>query len=86
MCSNCRAFITSDDRTCPYCGQKVGPRAIDVRQPGEILGGLIPQAHFTTILILVINFGLYVGSLMLSGSMSTPDGAAIGALGAKYGP
>src|SRR5580658_1536777 len=86
MCSNCRAFITSDDRTCPYCGQKVGPRAIDVRQPGAILGGLIPQAHFTTILILVINFGLFVGSLMLSGTMSAPDGAAIGALGAKYGP
>jgi rhomboid protease GluP len=86
MCPNCRAFITSDDRTCPYCGQTVGPRAIDVRQPGAILGGLIPQAHFTTILILVINFGVFIGSLVLSGSMNAPDTGAIGALGAKFGP
>src|SRR5581483_5009438 len=59
MCANCRAFITTDDRVCPYCGVKVGPRAIDVRNPGQILGGLIPQARFTTIVILVINFALY---------------------------
>jgi rhomboid protease GluP len=66
MCPNCRAFITTSDRTCPYCGQQVGPRAIDARQPGAIMGGLIPQAHFTTILILVINFGLFLGSTYLS--------------------
>ena len=65
MCPSCRAFITTSDRICPYCGQQVGPRAIDVRQPGAIMGGLIPQAHFTTILILVINFGLFIGTLFL---------------------
>jgi len=65
MCPNCRAFITTSDRTCPYCGQQVGPRAIDVRQPGAIMGGLIPQAHFTTILILLINFGVFLGTLYL---------------------
>jgi rhomboid protease GluP len=69
MCPNCRAFITTSDRTCPYCGQQVGPRAIDVRQPGAIMGGLIPQAHFTTILILVINFGLFLGSTYLSSTL-----------------
>ena len=26
MCPNCRAFITTADRTCPYCGQTVGAR------------------------------------------------------------
>ena len=84
MCPNCRAFITTSDRTCPYCGQQVGPRAIDVRKPGEILGGLIPQAHFTTILILVINFGFFLGTTFLARSMG--ESAAIGAMGAKFGP
>jgi rhomboid protease GluP len=86
MCPNCRAFITTSDRTCPYCGQQVGPRAVDRRQPGEILGGLIPQAHFTTILILLINFGYFIGSLVLSGSKNAPSGDAVIALGAKFAP
>ena len=64
MCPNCRAFITTSDRTCPYCGQQVGPRAIDVRKPGDIMGGLIPHAHFTTILILLINFGLFLTTII----------------------
>lgn len=84
MCPNCRAFITTDDRTCPYCNQPVARRAIDVRQPGQILGGLIPHAHFTTILILLINFGLFLGTLFLTQNIG--QGAAIGALGAKWGP
>jgi rhomboid protease GluP len=81
MCPNCRAFITTGDRTCPYCGQQVGPRAIDVRKPGEILGGLIPQAHFTTILILVINFGMFLPSVLApetAGSALFAVGACIG--------
>ena len=86
MCPSCRAFITTSDRTCPYCGVQVGPRAIDRREPGEILGGLIPQAHFTTVLILVINFGYFIGSLALSGSMSQLSNGALEALGIKFGP
>ncbi|HEY3823171.1 MAG TPA: rhomboid family intramembrane serine protease [Bryobacteraceae bacterium] len=84
MCPHCRAFITTSDHTCPYCGQPVGRRAIDIRQPGAILGGLIPQAHFTTILILLINFGLFIGTLFLERTIGETN--AIGVLGAKYGP
>ena len=84
MCPNCRAFVTSSDRTCPYCNQTIGPRAIDVRRPGEILGGLIPHAHFTTILILVINFGLFFGTMLLARTMG--ENEAIYGLGAKIGP
>ena len=74
MCPNCRAFITTNDRTCPYCEQTVGPRAIEARQPGEILGGLIPQAHFTTVLILLINAGLFAGTLFLARTMGETSG------------
>jgi rhomboid protease GluP len=68
MCPSCRAFITTDDRVCPYCNEKVGARAIDRRSPSPILGGLIPHAQFTTIVILVINAGLFVAT-MLNGSL-----------------
>jgi rhomboid protease GluP len=68
MCPHCRAFITTDDRVCPYCNEKVGARAIDRRSPNPILGGLIPHAQFTTIVILVINAGLFVAT-MLNGSL-----------------
>jgi rhomboid protease GluP len=38
----------------------MGPRAVDRRNPGEILGGLIPQARFTTVMILLINTALFL--------------------------
>jgi rhomboid protease GluP len=85
MCPNCRAFITDSDKTCPYCGVQVGRRAVETREPAPILGGLIPQAHFTTILILLINAGLFAATLMLSKSYGG-DVYALVALGAKFGP
>src|SRR5579871_2547454 len=60
MCPNCRAFVTASDKVCPYCDAAIGPRAVDQCNPGEILGGLIPQARFTTIMILLINTGLFL--------------------------
>jgi rhomboid protease GluP len=62
MCPNCRAFVTASDRVCPYCDAKLGPRAVEMRSPGDALGGLIPHARFTTVIILLINFGLYIAS------------------------
>ncbi len=66
MCPNCRAFIKKSDRVCPYCDGPVGPRAIDRRDPGAILGGFIPHAHFTTTMILLINFGLFAATVLYS--------------------
>lgn len=83
MCPNCRAFITSSDRVCPYCDMKVGPRAIDRRNPGQILGGLIPQARFTTILILVINFALFAATELYSQNTGLPYFQTLQVFGAK---
>jgi len=66
MCPHCRAFITTKDRVCPYCNTEVGARAIDRRNPAPILGGLIPQAHFTTTILLLINVGLYIATVLAS--------------------
>jgi rhomboid protease GluP len=83
MCPNCRAFITSSDRVCPYCDVKVGPRAVERRNPGEILGGLIPQARFTTIVILVINFALYAATWLYSQNTGLRFDQVLALFGAK---
>lgn len=64
MCPHCRAFITDKDRVCPYCNEQVGPRAIDVRSPADVLGGLIPHERFTTVIFLLVNFGLFAASMI----------------------
>jgi len=86
MCPNCRAFITNSDRVCPYCGNQVGSRAIDRRDPGNLIGGLIPARHFTTFLLLLINLGLFAATCWLSGSINDISGRALEALGAKWIP
>lgn len=63
MCPNCRAFITTDDKVCPYCDASVGPPAVQRRSTGEFLG-LIPQARFMTVMILLVNFALYAADLV----------------------
>src|SRR5215813_10822042 len=89
MCPHCRAFITTKDRVCPYCNESVGQRAVDRRNPSPILGGLIPHAGFCTVIILVINFGLYLATTVYSmksgnGSLMDIDGQTLFQFGAKY--
>jgi rhomboid protease GluP len=86
MCSNCRAFIDASDRECPYCGATVGARAVDRRSPADALGGLIPNARFTTTIILLINFGLYAAMTLNSrgGDMMGMDPRTLIQFGAKF--
>ena len=77
MCPHCRAFITDDDKICPYCDAPVGPRAIDVRDPKALLGGLIPHARFVTFTILTINVGLFIATVVNSMSHGN-EGAFMG--------
>jgi rhomboid protease GluP len=85
MCPNCRAFVPPSTRVCPYCEAKLGPRAIDRRNPGEILGGLIPHARFTTILILIINFALYGATWLYSQNTGLDFQKTLYLFGAKVG-
>lgn len=90
MCPNCRAFITVDDKVCPYCDLKLGPRAIERRSPPDILGGLIPHARFTTMMILLLNTGLYLAMILRSSKSGEfgmdLDGNTLYEFGAKFGP
>ena len=90
MCPHCRAFITIHDRVCPYCNEPVGPRASE-RRPAEFIGGFIPHARFNTVLILVINFGLYLATSLYSmqagaGGALDIDMRTLLEFGAKYPP
>jgi rhomboid protease GluP len=77
MCPNCRAFVTTSDRVCPYCEMKLGPRAIERRNPGEVLGGLIPHARFTTVMILLINTALFLAEYLNPNAGLTRWGASL---------
>jgi len=83
MCPNCRAFITTSDRICPYCNEPTGQRYAE-RQPDLRIGGLIPQAQFTTVLILLINAGLFVATTLVSRTQG--ENIALWAFGGKFGP
>ena len=89
MCPHCRAFITDKDRTCPYCNEAVGPRYAE-RMGASVIGGFIPHARFNTILILVINLGLFLATLALgikagSNNPMGVDPRVLYELGAKVG-
>src|SRR4051794_433407 len=92
MCPHCRAFITTKDRVCPYCNESVAPPQVErSTNSGQIFGGLIPNAGYLTILILLINTGLYLATGVYSmksgrGSILDPDVQTLFAFGAKYGP
>jgi rhomboid protease GluP len=68
----------------------VGARAIDRRTPAAILGGMIPHARFTTVVILLINFGLFLATALYSmgagngGDFWGIDVVTLVKFGAKY--
>jgi len=74
----------------PVLRDEGGARAVDRRQPGEILGGLIPHTHFTTAMILLINFGLFAATVIYgmraghADALWGIDGLTLFAFGAKY--
>jgi rhomboid protease GluP len=78
MCPNCRAFISTDDRVCPYCEVQLGPRAVDLRS-AEMLQGFIPRAYKSSVIILTINVAFYIAMAALSFRFS--QGSAAQSLG-----
>jgi rhomboid protease GluP len=71
MCPNCRAFITINDRVCPYCEASVGPRAVDLR-PNAFAASFLPSANLTSIIVLAVNLSFFLGQLALSSRVEDP--------------
>jgi rhomboid protease GluP len=65
MCPHCRAFVSVDDKKCPYCDSPLGARAIERRTP-TTGASFIPPARFTTVVILLLNAGLYLATALYS--------------------
>ena len=91
MCPHCRAFITDKDKVCPYCNERVGPRYAERARAADIIGGFIPHARFNTMLILLVNAGLFVATALFSmklglgTGMEGLDNRVLYAFGAKVG-
>jgi rhomboid protease GluP len=88
MCPHCRAFVEPSEKTCPYCEGPLGATARQRSPSTESVGGLIPATHFTTFIILAINFGIFVAMMILSnkvggGDMFGIDGRVADVFGAK---
>jgi len=88
MCPNCRAFITTSDRVCPYCGIQLGPRAVDLRAT-QLAASFVPRANLTSILVLIINAAFYLAEVAISYRLTKStqvSGQVAILLGAKYAP
>jgi len=72
MCPNCRAFITINDRVCPYCEASLGPRAVDMRATA-FAASFLPSANLTSIIILAINFLFFLIELKFGQSLTNPE-------------
>jgi rhomboid protease GluP len=88
MCPNCRAFISTSDRVCPYCDIQLGPKAIELRAAS--LGEGMPSPHSTSIIILTINFALYIAMTVATmkgetGQVFSIPSEVLRDYGAKYG-
>jgi rhomboid protease GluP len=89
MCPHCRAFITVDDRVCPYCEARLEPPAASRRASFDTSGGFLASARFTTVVILLINAGLYAATTLFSMRMTNGeavmnvDGQTLFLFGAK---
>jgi rhomboid protease GluP len=71
MCPNCRAFITTSDRVCPYCEAQLAPT---YRQQTADVAGFIPKDRFTTTVIMLINSGFYLAVALLSMKLIGAEG------------
>ena len=94
MCPNCRAFISTDDRVCPYCEMELGRKAPTRRGSDDSrpIAGLIPHAGFVTFVILLINLGLFAATVIVGSklggdsSVVDVDGRALWLFGAMSPP
>ena len=97
MCPHCRAFISSDDKICPYCDEPVGSRqAGSISLTGSGDGGgaasLVPDHSAMTLLFLLVNVALFLASVWVSAGSGNNsailaiDNRTLVLLGAKFRP
>jgi membrane associated rhomboid family serine protease len=89
MCPNCRAFITTDDKVCPYCGFRPGRTVRQLAGTDSPLSRLIPHAQYATFILLLANVAVFIAAAITSlkagelGSLMTLDRVTAARFGAK---
>jgi rhomboid protease GluP len=73
MCPHCRAFVEPSVKICPYCEGPLGATGRQRARSGDAIAGIIPSTHFTTFIILAINFGIFVAMMVLSSKLGGGD-------------
>jgi len=87
MCPHCRAFVDTSERFCTECHEPLGRTYAQRMTGGAALAGLVPPTHFTTIIILLLNAGLFAATAVLSmqrgGGFMSVSGEVLYVFGAK---
>lgn len=87
MCPHCRAFVETSARVCTECHEPLGRTYAQRVAGGAALAGLVPPTHFTTIIILLLNSGLFAATALLSaqrgGGFLSVSGEVLYDFGAK---
>ena len=80
MCPNCRAFISTSDRVCPYCETQLGPRAVDLRfSPSS--SAFLPRANQSAIILLALNCAFFLIELIVNAKLGgSPSNISMGTL------
>ncbi len=79
ICPNCRAFISNADRVCPYCEFQLAP-PVESKPRRTIQldsGGMFSSGRFVTMIILLINFGLYAATTIYSMKGASGEGLTL---------
>ena len=76
MCPNCRAFIDPKNKVCEYCGAEVGARKWEPA-PSSAISSFVPQDNFTTIILLLVNFGLFIATLLMTMKSASGGGGLL---------
>jgi rhomboid protease GluP len=91
MCPQCRAFISSDDKVCPYCNEPVGARSAAVT-PANAIESLVPDHSTMTLLFMLVNAGFWIAATIISvnqgngNAITSLDTRTLILLGAKWRP
>ncbi len=90
MCPHCRAFISADDKICPYCSEKTGARAAE--EAVLPMESMVPEHSTITLLFLLVNAAFFIASMAISSDQGNRsalfalDNRTLILLGAKWWP